>query len=451
MPARRPTSGARPSPAAATSASRPWVSSPSASVCRNGSCTGAQPVVSTAGSCAQTPPRQTSVVQASPASAHASPSACGAPAMHPAASWPPSAGAQTAAVHASGGTQRLSIGTCWQPPAVQTSSVHAKPSSQLPTQSACGSVVLVGSEGSVTVVVVSGSGSVVVGSGTTMVEVVRGRVSEVVETRPRVVVGSGGSVTVVVVSGSRSVVVVGGTTMVDVVGGRVSEVVETRPRVVVGSGSVTVVVVRGSGSVVEAAVDVVTGSVTVEVVSSRVMLGTVTTASESISAPARAEAVSAAASATPRQTARRSHVHALNIACYPARAIACGADPGVSACPRLFRAADLARVVAVFVVGSAGFDVATGPDVALIADIRFLRRLAASARERLGVTEGGQSVLTLSEDFKVPDTPDPHWQVVDSKGRTSGRGGRPPRLEHGRREIDEPGPLLHDAPRRPEA
>src|SRR2546426_5778547 len=216
MPARRPTSGASASPAAATSASRPWVSSPSASVCRNGSCTGAQPVVSTAGACAQVPPRQTSVVQASPSWAHASPSARGALAMHPATSWPGSAGAQTAAVHASGGTQRLSIGTCWQPPAVQTSSVHEKPSSQPPppAQSACGSVVLVGSEGSVTVVVVSGSGSVVVGSGTTVVEVVvRGRVSEVVDTRPRVVVGSGGSVTVVVVSGSGSVVVGSGTTM----------------------------------------------------------------------------------------------------------------------------------------------------------------------------------------------------------------------------------------------
>jgi len=28
----------------------------------------------------------------------------------------------------------------------------------------------------------------------------------------------------------------------------------------------------------------------------------------------------------------------------------------------------------------------------------------------------GKNVLTLSDDFKVPDTPDPHWQVVDSKG-----------------------------------
>jgi hypothetical protein len=29
---------------------------------------------------------------------------------------------------------------------------------------------------------------------------------------------------------------------------------------------------------------------------------------------------------------------------------------------------------------------------------------------------GGQSVLTLSDDFKVPDAPDPHWRIVDSRG-----------------------------------
>ncbi len=28
----------------------------------------------------------------------------------------------------------------------------------------------------------------------------------------------------------------------------------------------------------------------------------------------------------------------------------------------------------------------------------------------------GKSVLTLSDDFVVSDTPDPHWQVVDSDG-----------------------------------
>ena len=32
--------------------------------------------------------------------------------------------------------------------------------------------------------------------------------------------------------------------------------------------------------------------------------------------------------------------------------------------------------------------------------------------------QGNAEVLTLSDDFKVPDTPAPHWQVVDSMGNT---------------------------------
>ena len=32
-------------------------------------------------------------------------------------------------------------------------------------------------------------------------------------------------------------------------------------------------------------------------------------------------------------------------------------------------------------------------------------------------TRDGKSVLTLSDDFVVPDTPDPHWQVVDASGQ----------------------------------
>jgi hypothetical protein len=37
---------------------------------------------------------------------------------------------------------------------------------------------------------------------------------------------------------------------------------------------------------------------------------------------------------------------------------------------------------------------------------------------KVTLTTGGRSqVLTLSDDFKAPDAPDPHWQVVDSKGR----------------------------------
>ena len=30
--------------------------------------------------------------------------------------------------------------------------------------------------------------------------------------------------------------------------------------------------------------------------------------------------------------------------------------------------------------------------------------------------QGTKNILTVSEDFKVPDTPAPHWQVVDTKG-----------------------------------
>jgi hypothetical protein len=31
-------------------------------------------------------------------------------------------------------------------------------------------------------------------------------------------------------------------------------------------------------------------------------------------------------------------------------------------------------------------------------------------------TEGGKQMLAWSDDFKIPDTPAPHWEVVDSKG-----------------------------------
>jgi hypothetical protein len=32
--------------------------------------------------------------------------------------------------------------------------------------------------------------------------------------------------------------------------------------------------------------------------------------------------------------------------------------------------------------------------------------------------DNGRSVLTLSDDFVSPETPDPHWQLVDSDGNT---------------------------------
>jgi hypothetical protein len=33
-------------------------------------------------------------------------------------------------------------------------------------------------------------------------------------------------------------------------------------------------------------------------------------------------------------------------------------------------------------------------------------------------TNAGRQVLAVSDDFVIPDTPAPHWQVVDSKGNT---------------------------------
>jgi hypothetical protein len=34
------------------------------------------------------------------------------------------------------------------------------------------------------------------------------------------------------------------------------------------------------------------------------------------------------------------------------------------------------------------------------------------------MTENGKSVLKVSDDFVIPNTPAPSWQVVDSKGNT---------------------------------
>ena len=33
-------------------------------------------------------------------------------------------------------------------------------------------------------------------------------------------------------------------------------------------------------------------------------------------------------------------------------------------------------------------------------------------------TQNGKSTLTLSDDFVPPQTPDPHWQIMDSNGKT---------------------------------
>lgn len=42
----------------------------------------------------------------------------------------------------------------------------------------------------------------------------------------------------------------------------------------------------------------------------------------------------------------------------------------------------------------------------------------ANTGHATAMKDGGKLVLTLSDDFKVPEAPAPHWQVVDSMGNT---------------------------------
>jgi hypothetical protein len=56
---------------------------------------------------------------------------------------------------------------------------------------------------------------------------------------------------------------------------------------------------------------------------------------------------------------------------------------------------------------------------ALAADVHTSGKFVGPKANTGTVTQSnkdGKSVLTLSNDFVVPDTPDPHWQVVTSDG-----------------------------------
>jgi len=63
--------------------------------------------------------------------------------------------------------------------------------------------------------------------------------------------------------------------------------------------------------------------------------------------------------------------------------------------------------------------------VAMLATLGFANHMAkstpfAGVKANTGFVtaakENGKLILTLSDDFVVPDTPAPHWQLVDSKG-----------------------------------
>jgi hypothetical protein len=58
--------------------------------------------------------------------------------------------------------------------------------------------------------------------------------------------------------------------------------------------------------------------------------------------------------------------------------------------------------------------------VATAAQTKMSRPFAGVKANTGSVTlssSGNVRTLTLSDDFKAPDAPDPHWQVVDNEGR----------------------------------
>ena len=72
---------------------------------------------------------------------------------------------------------------------------------------------------------------------------------------------------------------------------------------------------------------------------------------------------------------------------------------------------------------SARADRAAAPAARLAADVnthrtRPFRGAKANTGYATHMIRDGKSILTLSDDFKIPDTPAPHWQVVDSRGNT---------------------------------
>jgi len=78
--------------------------------------------------------------------------------------------------------------------------------------------------------------------------------------------------------------------------------------------------------------------------------------------------------------------------------------------PRSFRLAFLSvLVVMTFLTSTIGF----------AADVHISKPFSGKTVNGGTVThikKAGKHVLTLSDDFKAPGSPDPHWQVVDSKG-----------------------------------
>jgi hypothetical protein len=113
------------------------------------------------------------------------------------------------------------------------------------------------------------------------------------------------------------------------------------------------------------------------------------------------------------------------------------ARPEFGACPRICNAANSPQTICQLVIQSEEIEMKTVRQYkaafllgVLVMTLATTTSTFAAQAERSGAFAGpkantgyvtltkqdGKLILTLSDDFVVPDTPDPHWRVVDSKG-----------------------------------
>lgn len=74
--------------------------------------------------------------------------------------------------------------------------------------------------------------------------------------------------------------------------------------------------------------------------------------------------------------------------------------------------ASLGAVAMALTFTATGFAMEDGHKTGKFAGVKANAGYATHTREN------GKDMLTWSDDFKIPDAPAPHWQVVDSKGNT---------------------------------
>jgi hypothetical protein len=80
----------------------------------------------------------------------------------------------------------------------------------------------------------------------------------------------------------------------------------------------------------------------------------------------------------------------------------------------------MSRILKVLVVALVGSALGLGAPGAFAQSSTHTSSQFQGAKANKGTVthshKDGKNVLTLSDDFVVPDAPDPHWQVVDSDG-----------------------------------